>query len=152
MKKSINFQSKQSTQIYLNSGSADILLNSSMKSNVCFCFQNPIIINKNTIECFCSLCQNRFQNRSVLTQKKCFCSRFRTVSVLEQRRWFCLEKGDFRTRNILSWTLEQEPDIEVLGCYDFEFNSFRTVYEGFCQRECFDENFKQAQGLKEAAE
>ena len=50
MKKSINFQSKQSTQIYLNSGSADILLNSSMKSNVCFCFQNPIIINKNTIE------------------------------------------------------------------------------------------------------
>jgi hypothetical protein len=53
MKKSstpLNFQSKQSTQIYLNSGSADFYMNNTKKSNICFCFQQPIQIHKNTIE------------------------------------------------------------------------------------------------------
>lgn len=46
----INYQSQTSTQIYLNSGNADLLLNGTMKSNVVFVFQAPIILNKNAIE------------------------------------------------------------------------------------------------------
>ena len=49
-KKSFNFQSETSTQIYLNSATADIYLNSSLKSNVVFVFRNPIVIHKNAIE------------------------------------------------------------------------------------------------------
>ena len=48
--KSFNFQSETSTQIYLNSATADIYLNSSLKSNVVFVFRNPIVIHKNAIE------------------------------------------------------------------------------------------------------
>lgn len=49
-KKSFNFQSETSTQIYLNSATADMYLNSSLKSNVVFVFRNPIVIHKNAIE------------------------------------------------------------------------------------------------------
>lgn len=48
--KTINYQTETSTQIYLNSSTADIYLNSTMRSNVVFLFQNPITINKNAIE------------------------------------------------------------------------------------------------------
>lgn len=46
----VNLQSQTSTQIYLNSGNADMLLNGTSKSNVVFVFQAPIILNKNVIE------------------------------------------------------------------------------------------------------
>ena len=49
-KPSINYQSETSIQVYLNSATADIYLNSSLKSNLVFLFQNPITINKNAIE------------------------------------------------------------------------------------------------------
>ena len=46
----ITFQSKTCTQIYLNSTSADIFMNGTMKSHLAFCFRNPIQVNKNAIE------------------------------------------------------------------------------------------------------
>ncbi len=46
----INFQSKTSTQLYLNSSSADMYMNGSMKSHLCFCFNSPIVIHKNCVE------------------------------------------------------------------------------------------------------
>ena len=55
MKTSFNFQSETSTQIYLNSATADIYLNNSLKSNLVFIFRNPIVIHKNSIEVKVSL-------------------------------------------------------------------------------------------------
>jgi len=49
-KSTINYQTETSTQIYINSATADIYLNNTMKSNVVSLFQNPININKNAIE------------------------------------------------------------------------------------------------------
>ena len=46
----ITFQSKTSTQIYLSSATADMYMNGTMKSNLVFCFQNPIRIDKNAYE------------------------------------------------------------------------------------------------------
>ena len=48
--KTITFQTQTSTQIYLNSATADILLNNALKSSVVFVFRNPIILNKNAYE------------------------------------------------------------------------------------------------------
>jgi hypothetical protein len=47
---SITFQTQTSTQIYLNSATADIYLNNTQKSSVVFIFRNPIILNKNAYE------------------------------------------------------------------------------------------------------
>ena len=46
---SINYQSETSVQIYLNSATADIYLNSSLKSNLVFLFQNPIYVYYNLL-------------------------------------------------------------------------------------------------------
>jgi len=47
----INYQSVQSSQIFLHSDNADIYYNASMKSQVEFFLKEPIKIDKNTIEC-----------------------------------------------------------------------------------------------------
>jgi hypothetical protein len=49
-KTEFDYQSIQSTQVYLNSATADIYLNSSKKSNVAFMFKNAITLDKNAIE------------------------------------------------------------------------------------------------------
>ena len=46
----ITLQSITSTQIYLNSATADIYMNGTMKSDLAFAFRNPIQINKNAVE------------------------------------------------------------------------------------------------------
>ena len=46
----ITFQSKISTQIYLNSATADIYMNGTMKSHLAFSFRNPIQVNRNAVE------------------------------------------------------------------------------------------------------
>lgn len=46
----INYQSVNSTQLYLNSANANIYLNKSKKSNVVFFFSNVLKIDKNSIE------------------------------------------------------------------------------------------------------
>lgn len=46
MNKSITFNSQTSTQIYLDSATADLYLNDTKKSSVVFVFRNPIILNK----------------------------------------------------------------------------------------------------------
>jgi hypothetical protein len=50
MNESICYQTVSSTQIYLNSSSAEIYLNGIYKSNLAFFFQDPIDIGSNTIE------------------------------------------------------------------------------------------------------
>jgi hypothetical protein len=42
----ITYQTKTSTQIYLNSATADIYMNGTMKSNLVFFFEDPLQINK----------------------------------------------------------------------------------------------------------
>jgi len=49
-KNSITYQTQTSTQIYLNSATADIYMNNTQKSSVVFIFRNPIILNKNAYE------------------------------------------------------------------------------------------------------
>ena len=51
----ITFQSTNSTQLYLNSSSADMYLNQTKKSNVVFFFDNVLKIDKNSIEMKLSL-------------------------------------------------------------------------------------------------
>ena len=51
----INYQSIQSSQIYINSNTADIYLNNTMKSNVVFFFKQPVQLNKNALEMRVSL-------------------------------------------------------------------------------------------------
>ena len=49
-KTTFDYQSIHSTQIYLNSATADLYLNSTKKSNVVFFFRNAIALEKNAIE------------------------------------------------------------------------------------------------------
>ena len=51
----INYQSIQSSQIYINSNTSDIYLNNTMKSNVVFFFKQPVQLNKNALEMRVSL-------------------------------------------------------------------------------------------------
>ena len=46
----ITYNTKTSTQIYLNSQTADIYINGTMKSNVVFFFEDPLQINKRAYE------------------------------------------------------------------------------------------------------
>ena len=46
----ITYQTKTSTQIYLNSATADIYMNGTMKSNLVFFFEDPLQINKHAYE------------------------------------------------------------------------------------------------------
>jgi hypothetical protein len=46
----ITYQTKTSTQIYLNSATADIYMNGTMKSNLVFFFEDPLQINKQAYE------------------------------------------------------------------------------------------------------
>ena len=55
MDKNINYRSVQSNQIYLNSSTADIYLNNSMKSNVVFFFKEPMKLERNSLEMRVSL-------------------------------------------------------------------------------------------------
>jgi len=50
MTSNINYQSVNSTQLYLNSANANIYLNQSKKSNVVFFFSNVLKIDKNSID------------------------------------------------------------------------------------------------------
>jgi hypothetical protein len=56
----ITYQSKKSVQIYLNSGTADIFINGSMKSNIVFFFEHPLEINKNSYELRLSVVNAQF--------------------------------------------------------------------------------------------
>ena len=46
----ITYQTKTSTQIYLNSSTADIYMNGTMKSNLVFFFEDPLQIGKHAYE------------------------------------------------------------------------------------------------------
>ena len=56
----ITYQTKTSTQIYLNSATADIYMNGTMKSNVVFFFEDPLEINKNAYEMRLSIVNAQF--------------------------------------------------------------------------------------------
>jgi hypothetical protein len=60
MNESICYQTVSSTQIYLNSSSAEIYLNGIYKSNLAFFFQDPIEIAQNTIETRVSVVNAQF--------------------------------------------------------------------------------------------
>jgi hypothetical protein len=62
MNESICYQTVSSTQIYLNSQSAEIFLNGIYKSNVAFFFQDPIEIGYNTIETRVGVVNAQFPN------------------------------------------------------------------------------------------
>ena len=56
----INYQSVQSSQIFLHSDNADVYYNGTMKSQVEFFLKEPVKIDKNTIECKVGLVNAQF--------------------------------------------------------------------------------------------